>query len=78
VIEATEKSSDLEIRLKTLYNEITLSVYTNVSRGLFEKHKIVFSFMTNIAIMLNSKKIEHSQWQFLLRGPDKITSVRTL
>ncbi|XP_011495537.1 PREDICTED: dynein heavy chain 6, axonemal [Ceratosolen solmsi marchali] len=72
VIETSEQSSDLQTRLRILYDEITLSIYTNVSRGLFEKHKIVFSFMTNIAILLNDNIISISQWNFLLRGPDQI------
>ncbi|XP_043475594.1 dynein axonemal heavy chain 6 isoform X1 [Leptopilina heterotoma] len=68
VIEMSEKSENLEIRLKTLYDEITLAIYTNVSRGLFERHKLVFSLMLNIAIFLNLRIITYSQWDFLLRG----------
>nr|CAD7569447.1 unnamed protein product [Timema californicum] len=69
VIETTEKSSDLEARLSTLIQEITLSMYTNVSRGLFERHKLVFSFMVCANILKHSGDIKEPQWNFLLRGP---------
>lgn len=75
VIETSEKSSDLSKRLLILYDEITLAVYTIVSRGLFERHKIVFSFMMNVAIFLNDKIIDYAQWNFLLRGPEQIKTV---
>lgn len=69
VIETSEKDPHLSIRLNTLYKEITLAVYTNISRGLFERHKLVFSFMLCIAIFQDKGEIDASQWNFLLRGP---------
>ncbi|XP_043266980.1 dynein axonemal heavy chain 6 [Venturia canescens] len=68
VIETSEKSYELEIRLKILYDEITLAIYTNVSRGLFERHKLVFGFMLNVAIYLNDEIISYPEWNFILRG----------
>nr|CAD7588833.1 unnamed protein product [Timema genevievae] len=76
VIETTEKSPDLEVRLSTLIQEITLSMYTNVSRGLFERHKLVFSFMVCANILKHSGDIKEAQWNFLLRGP--ITTKQSL
>lgn len=78
VIETSEKTAELAQRLKILYDEITLAIYTNVSRGLFERHKIVFSFMMNVAIDLNNRTIDYAQWNFLLRGPDHIATVYSM
>nr|CAH7757603.1 unnamed protein product [Callosobruchus chinensis] len=69
VIEISEKSRDLQTRLEVLYREITLAVYTNISRGLFERHKLIFSFMLCVAIFQQSGVIDDSQWNYLLRGP---------
>lgn len=69
VIEVSEKNDDLQKRLNILYDEITLAVYTNVSRGLFERHKLVFSFMLCVAVLTQEGIIKHSQWNYLLRGP---------
>ncbi|CAL7933549.1 unnamed protein product [Xylocopa violacea] len=72
VIETTEQEDELQRHLQTLLNEITLAIYTNVSRGLFEKHKLVFSFMLNVAIYMNQQIISKAQWNFMLRGPTQI------
>ncbi|GJQ70897.1 hypothetical protein Trydic_g814 [Trypoxylus dichotomus] len=69
VIDTSEKNEDLMIRLETLYREITLAIYTNVSRGLFERHKLVFSFMLCVAISIQAGVVTDSQWNYLLRGP---------
>lgn len=69
VIEKTEKTEmTLEDRLELLRSAITLSVYQNVSRGLFEKHKLVFSFLLNMAMYLHAGFIKTDQFNFILRG----------
>lgn len=52
-----------------MIEDITKAVYTNVSRGLFERHKSIFSFLVSVSINLQSGKITNTQWNFLLRGP---------
>lgn len=69
VIDTSEKNPDLALRLNILYEEITLAIYVNVSRGLFERHKLIFSFMLCIDILKQAGEIMESQWNFLLRGP---------
>lgn len=69
VISTSEQNEILEERLEILYREITLAVYTNVSRGLFERHKLVFSFMLCVAIYQKAGKISDGYWNYLLRGP---------
>lgn len=68
VIEKAEKCDVLETRLEILRADITLSVYRNVSRGLFERHKLVFSFLLNMAIYLDAGLVRPEQWNFVLRG----------
>ncbi|XP_075463117.1 dynein axonemal heavy chain 6 isoform X2 [Ascaphus truei] len=67
-IEAAEKSDDLDIRLATLLSQTLFSAYTNVSRGLFEQHKLIYSFMLCIEIMRQKGEISESEWNFFLRG----------
>jgi dynein heavy chain len=69
VIDTSEKAEDLAVRLKILLDEITLAVYTNVSRGLFERHKLVFSFMLCASIFKQAGIINEAQWNFLVHGP---------
>ncbi|XP_022090689.1 dynein heavy chain 6, axonemal-like isoform X2 [Acanthaster planci] len=67
-IESSEKSDDLDTRLKILLRQTTIAVYTNVSRGLFEAHKLVYSFMLCADIMRQEEKIGQTEWNFFLRG----------
>lgn len=79
VIENTEKVKELDDRLQILIHEITTAVYTNISRGLFERHKLVFSFMLCTGIMKQAGLIQDSYWNFLLRGiPSGQKMVRTV
>lgn len=59
----------IDVKLPTMIEDITTAVYTNVSRGLFERHKLVFSFLLSVNINLQDGKITSAQWNFLLRGP---------
>ncbi|KAL0280091.1 UNVERIFIED_CONTAM: hypothetical protein PYX00_001484 [Menopon gallinae] len=68
VIDTTEKVKELDERLQILIDEITLAVYTNTSRGLFERHKLVFSFLLCLSIMRQKGLINEGYWNFLLRG----------
>ncbi|KAH3860157.1 hypothetical protein DPMN_023048 [Dreissena polymorpha] len=67
-IENSEKSDDLATRLQICLRETTLSIYKNVARGLFEKDKLVFSFMLCVEIMRNAEDISVAEWNFFLRG----------
>ncbi|KXJ13494.1 Dynein heavy chain 6, axonemal [Exaiptasia diaphana] len=67
-IENSEKADDLEKRLEILLNNCTKTVYVNVARGLFERHKLVFSFMLCGDIMRQQGIITDAEWNYLLRG----------
>ncbi|BFZ25685.1 hypothetical protein BsWGS_28724 [Bradybaena similaris] len=67
-IETSEKSRDLATRLKTCLDETTKCIYNNVARGLFEKHKLMFSFMLCGEIMRTAGDITDAEWNFFLRG----------
>lgn len=51
----SEVSNDFETRLKYLIENITKTIYVNVTRGLFEKDKLIFSFMISTSINKNAK-----------------------
>lgn len=65
----------IEMKIPTMIEDITLAIYTNISRGLFERHKLVFSFLLCVNINLLMNKINNTQWNFLLRGPVGITKI---
>ncbi|XP_044299896.1 dynein axonemal heavy chain 6 isoform X2 [Varanus komodoensis] len=67
-IEASEKNDVLELRLAILLSQTLYATYTNVSRGLFEQHKLIFSFMLCIEIMRQKEELTDVEWNFFLRG----------
>ena len=44
-------------------------------RGLFEQHKLVFSFMLCVDIMRQAKDISDAEWNFFLRGAAAVDKV---
>ncbi|XP_067106416.1 dynein axonemal heavy chain 6 [Osmerus mordax] len=71
-IEGSALSSVLEERLQTLLDQTLLSSYTNVSRGLFEQHKTIYSFMLCVDIMRQRGDVSDAEWQHFLRGAPPI------
>ena len=56
-------------RIKTLNNFFTLSLYRNVCRSLFERHKLLFSFILTTKILFGDNKIDPQEWRYFLAGP---------
>lgn len=67
-LESTPKKDVLAERIAILIDDITQSFYTNICRGLFEKDKLLFSFMIASKIQLASNRIATKDWSFFLRG----------
>jgi dynein heavy chain len=67
-IAGAEGSSDVDTRLANLNDYFMYSVYKNVCRSLFERHKLLFSFLMAIKILQGSDKIDAAEWRFLISG----------
>jgi len=61
-------SDDISTRIVNLNDFFTYYVYTNICRSLFERHKLLFSFLLTIRILQGSQLIDGNEWMFLISG----------
>jgi len=67
-LDKSEQSKVLEERLQILLNDVTESFYVNICRGLFEKDKLLYSFLNATAILRKAGDISPDEWSCYLRG----------
>jgi dynein heavy chain, axonemal len=59
---------DIKKRLNNLIDNVTRNIYTNVCRGLFEAHKLIYSFLIATSIKRQSGELLEGYWSLFLRG----------
>jgi len=67
-IRKSEKNEILIKRLNHLNSYHTYAVYKNTCRGLFEVHKLLFSFQIIISLLMAEDLIPTYEMEFLLKG----------
>jgi len=70
-LEKSEPSDEVEQRLIILIDDITKQFYLSICRGLFERDKLLYSFLNTAQILQRANKISLDEWNFFLRGSIK-------
>lgn len=64
----SQKNEDLSVRLENLKKYHLYFLYTNICRSLFEKDKLLLSFILSQKLLLHQGKMDMSMWRFMLTG----------
>nr|CAD7394772.1 unnamed protein product [Timema cristinae] len=64
----TEKSGDIDSRVLSINNHFTFSLFSNVCRSLFEKHKLHFAFLLCVRILMDEGRIDSHEYHVFLAG----------
>lgn len=67
-VKKSSTAEQLQERIICINDYHTYAVYENVCRGLFEHHKLLFSFQICIKILITENKIDFDEFKFLLNG----------
>ena len=67
-IKKSRKCDTFEEREEVLKENISKTIFSNVSRGLFEAHKTIFSFLIATSIQRNANIISELEWNYFIRG----------
>ncbi|XP_023289892.1 dynein heavy chain 1, axonemal [Orussus abietinus] len=68
----TEKKKDIMKRVESVNENFTFALFTNVCRSLFERHKLLFAFLLCARIRIEDRKIDPTEWRFLLSGAEPL------
>lgn len=68
-VKESTPSDNVSERIQNLNDHQTLSLYQNVCRSLFERHKLLFSLLLCTKILFGDDKIDGDEWRYFLAGP---------
>nr|CCA18047.1 PREDICTED: dynein heavy chain 7 putative [Albugo laibachii Nc14] len=71
-ISNTERTTKLQERLWSLNNTFTLLLYQHVCRSLFEKDKVLFTFLLTVKVMSTEKRVHASEVRYFFTGNTQI------
>ncbi|KAI7795154.1 dynein axonemal heavy chain 1 [Triplophysa rosa] len=64
----SKRAETVKERIVNINEFFTFSLYCNVCRSLFEKHKLMFAFLLCVRILMNDGKIDMAEWRYMLSG----------
>ncbi len=74
-LENSRKDNILQARLKNIKDKLTQLVYEFTCMGIFEKHKLMFSFQMTTMIMDGDGELNKIELDFFLKGNTSLDAV---
>ncbi|RDD38836.1 Dynein heavy chain 1, axonemal [Trichoplax sp. H2] len=72
-ISNADRADKVRIRIENINDYFTYSLFTNICRSLFERHKLLFAFLLSSRILQDENAIDMAEWRFLLTGGAAVT-----
>ena len=66
-----DAADNVEARGRVLNDHFTHSVYVNVCRSLFERHKLMLSLLLCVKILAAAGGVDGAEWRHFLAGPTR-------
>ncbi len=79
-VKTAQTNMKLDKRLQSIINTLTYQIYCYGTTGMFEKHKLLYSFLITLQIELDKQTINYQQINFFLKGNlslDKTSTIKT-
>lgn len=70
-----KKDPVLETRLRAIIDKLTLNIYEYTCLGIFEVHKLMFSFHMTIMIIEEELVLNRNELNFFLKGNQSLSEV---
>jgi dynein heavy chain len=67
-LSSAKKAGNLELRLKNMVASMTLELYGYTCTGIFERHKLMFSFQMTCMIQDGEGQLNRAELDFFLKG----------
>ena len=74
-METSKKDPVLQARLRFIIEKLTQLVYEFTCMGIFEKHKLMFSFQMTTMIMDGEEELNREELDFFLKGNTSLDAV---
>jgi len=71
-LERSKKDSSIDSRVMNVIDHLTLSVYNYTCTGLFERHKLLFSFQMTCMILRQAGELNLDLFDFFIKGNTSI------
>ncbi|KAH8363782.1 hypothetical protein KR200_006735, partial [Drosophila serrata] len=68
VLKLEHPQQSVEVRIATMMTDELKAIFDNISRGLFENHKIIFSFLLALSVERQEGRVTEDEFNFLTRG----------
>lgn len=76
-LSTSKKDNVLQARIRFIIEKLTQLVYEFTCMGIFEKHKLMFSFQMTTMIMDGEDELNREEMDFFLKGNTSLDAVES-